>query len=200
MLRGRGDQLEQVRSKYAAIEAEERRLSRVTVTCPWSTPPAALDREPVECASSARGARPVDPVYPDQARDVMDSDRGSRTSLRGLDFLARPGGSYALLRAAGQGSALPDAWAECLEVRARYRGYIERQRRVAEQMVALEGWELPEALWVSTLSNLSSEAREKLLRVRPATAGQASRIAGVSPADIAVLLVHARRISSSSPR
>ena len=194
------DQLEQVRSKYAAIDAEERRLSRVTVTCPWSTPPAALDREPVECASSARGARPVDPVYPDQARDVMDSDRGSRTSLRGLDFLARPGGSYALLRATGQGSALPDAWAECLEVRARYRGYIERQRRVAEQMVALEGWELPEALWVSTLSNLSSEAREKLLRVRPATAGQASRIAGVSPADIAVLLVHARRISSSSPR
>jgi tRNA uridine 5-carboxymethylaminomethyl modification enzyme len=81
-------------------------------------------------------------------------------------------------------------------VRARYRGYIERQRRTAEQAARLEPVVLPDALWEGELVGLSREAREKLVSRRPGNAAQASRIAGVSPADVAVLLVHARRLAA----
>jgi tRNA uridine 5-carboxymethylaminomethyl modification enzyme len=110
-----------------------------------------------------------------------------------LDLLARPEGSVRALREAGVACDLPDAWAACLEVRARYRGYIDRQQRTAEQMTTLERMTIPATLWARELRGLSREAREKLVRWKPASVGQASRIAGVSPADVAVLLVHARR-------
>jgi tRNA uridine 5-carboxymethylaminomethyl modification enzyme len=97
------------------------------------------------------------------------------------------------LRAAGVTCRLPDEWAACLEVRVRYRGYIERQQRTAVQMTALERVSLPDELWKRDLAGLSREAREKLVRWKPVSLGQAARIAGVSPADIAVLMVHARR-------
>lgn len=95
-------------------------------------------------------------------------------------------------------TALPDAWGECLEVRVRYRGYIERQRRTASQAATLEHLTLPAALWGEGLKGVSREAREKLSRWQPVTVGQAARIAGVSPADIAILLVHARRFAARS--
>jgi tRNA uridine 5-carboxymethylaminomethyl modification enzyme len=88
---------------------------------------------------------------------------------------------------------LPHDWRDSLEVRARYRGYIERQQRTAARARALESVHLEARLWEGPLTGLSSEAREKLLKWRPATAGQAGRIAGVSPADVAVLCVLARR-------
>ena len=153
------EQLERVRGKYAAIEAEERRLERVTVAVP----------------GRADDARPG--------------------SISALDFLLRPEGSYAALRAQGAGG-LPEAWADCLEVRVRYRGYIEREHRTAERAAALENVSLPDGLWGQALRGLSSEAAEKLERWRPATVGQAGRIAGVSPSDIAVLMVHARRLAA----
>ena len=86
------------------------------------------------------------------------------------------------------------------EVRVRYRGYIERQKRTAERAAAMEDVSLPEALWAGGLDGLSHEAREKLLRWRPTTLAQASRIAGVSPADVTLLLVHARRAASGGTR
>ena len=92
-------------------------------------------------------------------------------------------------------TALPGTWGECLEVRVRCT--IERQRRVAARSAGLELQELPAALWAGELNGLSREAREKLVRRRPTTVGQASRIAGVSPADVAVLLVHARRLTAA---
>ena len=57
--------------------------------------------------------------------------------------------------------------------------------------------ELPEAIWAEELRALSREAREKLTRMRPGTLGQAARIAGVSPADVAVLMIHARRAAAA---
>jgi tRNA uridine 5-carboxymethylaminomethyl modification enzyme len=90
--------------------------------------------------------------------------------------------------------ALPAPWAECLEVRSRYRGYIARQQRVAERAAALDDMTIPEPLWSQSLNGLSREASEKLARWRPATVGQASRIAGISPADVTVLLVHLKRL------
>jgi tRNA uridine 5-carboxymethylaminomethyl modification enzyme len=124
------------------------------------------------------------------ARLMMGTGAPPRSAL---DLLARPGGSIPALREAGVACDLPEEWAGCLEVRARYRGYIDRQQRTAEQMAALERMTIPAGLWARELRGLSHEAREKLARWKPLSVGQASRIAGVSPADVAVLLVHARR-------
>jgi tRNA uridine 5-carboxymethylaminomethyl modification enzyme len=122
---------------------------------------------------------------------VAVSVGGARVSA--LERVARPDGSYRELRSAGIEPELPEAWGECLEVRARYRGYIERQQRVAEQAARLEQTALPESLWDSDLRGVSREGAEKLRRLRPETVAQAGRIAGVSPADVAVLLVLLRR-------
>jgi tRNA uridine 5-carboxymethylaminomethyl modification enzyme len=126
--------------------------------------------------------------------DASAAPPEASTAVRALDWLARPEGTYANLAAHGVEPALPAAWGECLEVRARYRGYIERQRATAARARALEGLALPATLWAEPLGGLSREAREKLARWKPGTLGQASRIAGVSPSDIAVLMVHARRV------
>jgi tRNA uridine 5-carboxymethylaminomethyl modification enzyme len=112
---------------------------------------------------------------------------------RALDHLARPGGSYAGLGSLGVDTRLPEPWAECLEIRTRYRGYIDRQQRNAAESSRLDLMPLPETLWGTELTGLSREAAEKLRRWRPETLGQASRIAGVSPADVALLLVLLRR-------
>lgn len=127
------------------------------------------------------------------ARITLRGGAEAAAGGRALAFLSRPGSSYAALSGLGVATALPSTWGECLEVRVRYRGYITRQHRAAGRAAELERLELPEALWSDGLNGLSREAREKLVRWRPATVGQAARIAGVSPADVAILLVHARR-------
>ena len=116
--------------------------------------------------------------------------------MRAIEFLARPEGSFAALDRLGVVTPLPAEWAEALSTRVRYRGYIERQQRTAERAASLDGMPLTPAIWDDALSGLSREAREKLQRMRPATLGQASRIAGVSPSDIAVLMVHARKLGA----
>ena len=87
-----------------------------------------------------------------------------------------------------------------LDVRARYRGYIERQQRTAARAAGARVRATCGIAVGEPLTGLSSEAREKLLRWRPATAGQAGRIAGVSPADVAVLCVLARARAGDDPR
>jgi tRNA uridine 5-carboxymethylaminomethyl modification enzyme len=127
---------------------------------------------------------------------VAATPAGER-SIRAIDWLARPEGSYASLATLGVEAMLPRALWASLEVRARYRGYIERQRRTAAAAAALDEVALPEAFWSGELNGISREALEKLRRWRPGTLGMASRIAGVSPSDVAVLMVHARRFSSA---
>ncbi|MBU0672758.1 MAG: tRNA uridine-5-carboxymethylaminomethyl(34) synthesis enzyme MnmG [Candidatus Margulisbacteria bacterium] len=79
---------------------------------------------------------------------------------------------------------------EQLNISEKYRGYIKRQLQQVEKFKRLEGKGLPPQLDFQNLHGLSSEARHKLAKLRPVSIGQASRIAGVSPADISVLLVH----------
>ncbi len=100
----------------------------------------------------------------------------------------------------GDASALPAEWRECVEVRARYRGYIDRQQRLAARDAEREASEIPPALWQGSLTGLSREAAEKLRRWQPRTIGQASRIAGVSPADVAILMVLVRRAAAVAQR
>ncbi len=79
---------------------------------------------------------------------------------------------------------------EQLEIKIKYEGYIQKALREAEKMQRLESKQIPETIDYRIIKNISSEAREKLHKIKPKTVGQASRISGVNPADISVLLVY----------
>ena len=84
---------------------------------------------------------------------------------------------------------LPERVAEQVNIRIKYAGYIERQMRQVEQFRKMEKKTIPEDLDYDEVPSLRIEARQKLKKIRPSSIGQASRIAGVSPADVSVLLV-----------
>ena len=80
-----------------------------------------------------------------------------------------------------------------VELLIKYENYLEKEQEVADKMLNLENLTLLEGFNYSKLTSLSNEAREKLNRIQPRTIGQASRISGVSPADISVLIVYLGR-------
>lgn len=82
---------------------------------------------------------------------------------------------------------------EFAEITMKYEGYIQREREMAEKINRLEDLQLGQGVDYHQLTALSNEAREKLTQIRPRTIGQASRISGVSPSDISVLLIHSGR-------
>ena len=82
---------------------------------------------------------------------------------------------------------------EQVEIAAKYAGYIERQKEEVEELSAQENVELPADLDYSTLRGLSKEVQQKLTLAKPQTIGQASRIQGVTPAAISLLLVYMKR-------
>lgn len=79
---------------------------------------------------------------------------------------------------------------EQLEIKVKYEGYIQKALREAEKMQRLDHKKLPDSLDYNKINNISSESREKLIKIRPKTLGQASRISGVNPADISLLLIY----------
>lgn len=82
---------------------------------------------------------------------------------------------------------------EQVEINAKYEGYIKKANKEASKMLSLEEKNIPEDINYDEVPNLASEARQKLSEVRPTTIGQASRISGVNPADISILMVYLRR-------
>jgi tRNA uridine 5-carboxymethylaminomethyl modification enzyme len=88
---------------------------------------------------------------------------------------------------------LPAAVAEQAEISVKYEGYLKRQTRQVEDLKRMENVLLPEDIDYSSLHGLRLEARQKLGQIRPLNLGQASRISGVSPADIAALMIHLGR-------
>ncbi|MGH7724209.1 MAG: tRNA uridine-5-carboxymethylaminomethyl(34) synthesis enzyme MnmG [Candidatus Eiseniibacteriota bacterium] len=166
------EQLRQVEARQERLRVESERLERTRIP--------ASGRAAVE-----------------RALGVVNGD-GLPAGIRSLgDVLRHRGGSYDLLRGF-DATALDAVEGDALEVRLKYAGYIERQERMVERLAALESAPLPDALWSRELRGLSREAREKLAATRPRTVGQASRIAGVSPADVTVLLVLARHAASAA--
>lgn len=128
-------------------------------------------------------------------RDQLDTNLSRETRM--LDLLSRPEVSYDRLRELpdfGEGVSDPKI-AEQLEIQAKYAGYIDRQRDEIERQRANESVVLPERFDYDKVRGLSAEVREKLLRSRPATIGQASRIPGMTPAAISLLLIHLKRKS-----
>ncbi len=107
------------------------------------------------------------------------------------DLLRRPENSYAgLAELDPQRPQLPRAVVEAVEIEIKYAGYLRRQERQVAEMKKLEGRPLPADLDYASMAGLRLEARQKLAQIRPLNLGQASRISGVSPADIAALMVY----------
>ena len=86
---------------------------------------------------------------------------------------------------------------EQVEINIRYGGYIKKANLDAEKMLALENKEIPSNIDYNKIPNIASEAREKLNKIRPTSIGQASRISGVNPADISILMVYLRRCGNN---
>jgi tRNA uridine 5-carboxymethylaminomethyl modification enzyme len=82
---------------------------------------------------------------------------------------------------------------EGLEIKMKYEGYISREKLMADKIKRLENITIPETIDFEKLKSISTEARQKLTRIKPASIGQASRISGVSPSDISVLLIYLGR-------
>lgn len=113
------------------------------------------------------------------------------TGAKFTDLLKRPELSYAgLIALAGQETKLSGAEAEEVEILVKYEGYIARQQKQVEQFKKLEERRLPQEIDYEKIDGLRIEAKQKLVKMRPASIGQAGRISGVSPADISVLLVY----------
>jgi len=110
-----------------------------------------------------------------------------------LNLLARPEIDYAsLIELTGDAGADPQV-AEQVEISTKYAGYIERQRDEIERLRASENIALPVDLDYPSISGLSKEIQHKLLQARPQTLGQASRIPGVTPAAVSLLMIHLKK-------
>lgn len=113
-----------------------------------------------------------------------------RSGASFFDLLRRQDVSYDALATAFALPVLPEDVKEQVEIAAKYEGYIAKQRQAVDKMLRLEAMRLPENLAYEMLKELSQEAREKLADVRPLSLGQASRISGVTPADVQVLFIY----------
>ena len=154
--------LARVEAKYAAVDRERKRLEHT-----GAAPGEALNSLLAEAG---------EPPAPNGARLA--------------DLLRRPRITYDHLRRLGLADeSLPKDVVEQVEITMKYQGYIDRQNRQLEEFRRMEGRRLPEDLDYSGLQGLRLEAREKLEQIRPMNLGQASRISGVSPADVAALMI-----------
>ncbi|NLY52331.1 MAG: tRNA uridine-5-carboxymethylaminomethyl(34) synthesis enzyme MnmG [Firmicutes bacterium] len=120
--------------------------------------------------------------------------------VSGEELLRRPEMSYGKLEALGWVSSIDVDIKDVVETEIKYAGYIRKQERAVERFRKLEAKRLPEWLNYEEIEGLSREAQEKLMAVRPESIGQASRIAGVSPADISVLLIYLEQLRRGKGR
>ena len=133
----------------------------------------------------------------EQATQLLGKPLEREHSL--ADLLRRPELTYAaLMTMPGAGPGVADTQvAEQVEIQAKYQGYIERQRTEIEHRAQQDDLRLPVDLDYAQVRSLSIEAQQKLNRAKPETIGQASRISGVTPAAISVLLVHLKHASGT---
>jgi tRNA uridine 5-carboxymethylaminomethyl modification enzyme len=157
------ERLAQVEEKYETVRREVRRLESngIPTSDALNEMLAARDTAPV--ANSARLA----------------------------DLLRRPQVSYAdLAPFDADRPALSEAITNEVEIQVKYAGYLERQQRQVEEFRKEESRLLPADIDYAAITGLRLEARQKLAEIRPLSIGQAGRISGVSPSDIAVLLIY----------
>ena len=132
-------------------------------------------------------------LAPGEALNTLLEARGTAPVVSGVslaDLIRRPQLSYADLAPFDpERPALPRAVAESAEINLKYEGYIRRQLRQVEEFSRMEEHALPADIDYDAIVGLRLEAREKLKKIRPENLGRAGRISGVSPADLAVLMI-----------
>ncbi|MFS0673784.1 tRNA uridine-5-carboxymethylaminomethyl(34) synthesis enzyme MnmG [Ornithinibacillus sp. 179-J 7C1 HS] len=111
--------------------------------------------------------------------------------MKAYDLLKRPELNYDLIDSVIESNeSLPADVKEQVEIQIKYEGYIKKAKEQVERMKKMEDKKIPDDLDYDAISGLATEARQKLKMVRPLSVGQASRISGVNPADISILLVY----------
>lgn len=131
-------------------------------------------------------------IAPKNANELLEKYNSTpvKTGIRLSDMIKRPELDYEKLAPVDISRIpLPDAVCEQVEIKLKYDGYIKRQLAQAEQFSKMEERLLPENQDYSDIHGLRLEARQKLNKIQPKSLGQASRISGVSPADVSVLIV-----------
>ena len=133
-------------------------------------------------------------VTPKEVNHILAEIGGSeiKVGLSLYEFLKRPEVTYSLLEQIGKGAGeeVDDDVKEQCVIMSKYEGYIDKQLKQIDQFKKLENRKLPEDINYSSIEGLRLEARQKLDAIKPVSIGQASRISGVSPADISVLLIY----------
>ena len=163
-----GERLARVEEKYAAVEKEVKRLEHMGVP-------------------------------PSPALDALLEDKGEPPCPHGarlIDLLRRPRLSYADLAPFDPDRPpLSREITQQVEISVKYQGYIERQLRQVEELRRLEDRPLPPDVDYLGIQGLRLEARQKLDKIRPLNLGQASRVSGVSPADITALMIYLEKMT-----
>ena len=138
---------------------------------------------------------------PSPALDALLAAHGeppAKNALRLSDLLRRPAISYADLAPLDPDRpSLDPLVTQAVEINIKYQGYIDRQLRQVAELRRLESHPLPPDLDYQSMAGLRLEARQKLSQIRPLNLGQASRISGVSPADIAALMIHLEKLGQA---
>lgn len=149
--------------KYRLVEEEKKRLHKLVIK-PTPEVNALLEKA---------GATPM------------------KEAIKAYDLLKRPELSYDLLASIIDADlTLPRDVTEQVGIQIKYEGYIKKANEQVERMLKMEGKKIPSDIDYDQISGIASEAREKLKKVRPLSVGQASRISGVNPADISILIVY----------
>ena len=122
-----------------------------------------------------------------------------KDGISALDFIRRPEVTINDLKELGLIEIdYSDDIIEQVEINVKYEGYINKEIREASKMLKLEDKKIPEDIDYDSVSNIASEARQKLKEVKPTSIGQAIRISGVNPADISILMVYLRKYYNES--
>jgi tRNA uridine 5-carboxymethylaminomethyl modification enzyme len=128
-----------------------------------------------------------------EVQELLESYESSalNTATTLAELIRRPELSYEMLQVIDKNRKyLPEDVIEQVNINIKYDGYIKRQLRQVEQFRKLENKHIPEDIDYLVVPSLRIEARQKLIKFKPVSIGQASRISGVSPADVSVLLVY----------
>lgn len=129
----------------------------------------------------------------EHTQSVVESKGGTRLKdgILAIELLRRPEMTYQdIMTILGEESLLTSDEQEQVEIEVKYEGYIKKSLQQVEKMKRMEDKKIPEDIDYDAVHSLASEAKDKLKEVRPLDLAQASRISGVNPADISILLVY----------
>lgn len=129
----------------------------------------------------------------DEVQEVIQQAGGSplKDAVNAYDLLKRPEMKYEMVASLlEEKKDLPEAVEEQVEIHTKYAGYIQKSEQQIERMRKMENKKIPEDIDYDDIHGIASEARDRLKEVRPLSVGQASRVSGVNPADVSILLVY----------